>query len=151
AVAGGLADRRPPQPLRRRRGPAPPEPGLAGRSPRLGRPHRSCEPGGAVPTVTPPPTATDLLASARQALLVDGRDLRLAELGELAALADEHVPALAALAHEVRVARVGTTVEVEGILSAKTGGCPEDCSFCSQSSRFDTPVQAVPFLAKGEV
>ena len=34
-----------------------------------------------------------------------------------------------------------TTVEVEGILSAKTGGCPEDCHFCSQSSKFDSPVQ----------
>ena len=100
-------------------------------------------------TVTTSPDP--LLAAARGALLVEGRDLTLAELAELAELPDEQVPALAALAHEVRVARVGTTVEVEGILSAKTGGCPEDCSFCSQSSQFDTPVQAVPFLAKGEV
>src|SRR5690606_24404420 len=117
--------------------------------PRLGRPHRSCEPGGPVPTVTPDPDR--LLTAARDALLVEGRDLTLDELAELAALPEAEVPALAALAHEVRVARVGTTVEVEGILSAKTGGCPEDCSFCSQSARFDTPVQAVPFLAKGEV
>jgi biotin synthase len=40
---------------------------------------------------------------------------------------------------------------VEGILSAKTGGCPEDCHFCAQSSRFDTPVQATPFLDTAEV
>jgi biotin synthase len=33
-------------------------------------------------------------------------------------------------------------VEVEGIVSIKTGGCPEDCHFCSQSGRFDTPVRA---------
>jgi biotin synthase len=102
-----------------------------------------------VPPVTTSPDP--LLAEARDALLVEGRDLTIAELGALAALPEEQIPALAALAHEVRVARVGTTVEVEGILSAKTGGCPEDCSFCSQSSQFDTPVQAVPFLAKGEV
>jgi biotin synthase len=102
-----------------------------------------------VPSVTPAPHP--LLADARDALLVECRDLTIAELAALAALPDEHVPDLAALAHEVRVARVGTTVEVEGILSAKTGGCPEDCSFCSQSAQFDTPVQAVPFLAKGEV
>src|SRR5579875_4168959 len=43
------------------------------------------------------------------------------------------------------------TVEVEGILSAKTGGCPEDCHFCSQSSRFDSPVKATPFLDTDEV
>jgi biotin synthase len=102
-----------------------------------------------VPPVTTSPDP--LLATARDALLVEGRDLTIAELAALAALPEEQIPALAALAHEVRVARVGTTVEVEGILSAKTGGCPEDCSFCSQSSQFDTPVQAVPFLAKGEV
>jgi biotin synthase len=45
----------------------------------------------------------------------------------------------------------GPTVEVEGILSAKTGGCPEDCQFCSQSSRYDSPVRAVPFLDRSEV
>jgi biotin synthase len=35
---------------------------------------------------------------------------------------------------------------VEGILSAKTGGCPEDCHFCSQSARFESPVKATPLL-----
>ena len=44
----------------------------------------------------------------------------------------------------------GPTVEVEGILSAKTGGCPEDCHFCSQSSQFDTPILATPFLDTAE-
>jgi biotin synthase len=101
-----------------------------------------------MPPVT---TARSLLLAAGDALLVDRRDLAAAELAALAALPDDQVPALAALAHEVRVARSGLTVEVEGILSAKTGGCPEDCSFCSQSSRFDSPVQAVPFLATAEV
>ena len=37
----------------------------------------------------------------------------------------------------------GPEVEVEGIVSLKTGGCPEDCHFCSQSGRFETPVRAV--------
>ncbi|HLH28073.1 MAG TPA: biotin synthase BioB, partial [Acidimicrobiales bacterium] len=45
----------------------------------------------------------------------------------------------------------GPTVEVEGILSARTGGCPEDCHFCSQSSRFETPVKATPFLDLDEI
>ena len=36
----------------------------------------------------------------------------------------------------------GPEVEVEGIVSIKTGGCPEDCHFCSQSGRFETPVRA---------
>jgi biotin synthase len=37
----------------------------------------------------------------------------------------------------------GPEVEVEGIVSLVTGGCPEDCHFCSQSGRFDSPVRAV--------
>jgi biotin synthase len=93
----------------------------------------------------------ELLDRARVALLTEGRDLTLEELAELAALPDDDVPALAALAHEVRVARCGEMVELEGILSAKTGGCPEDCSFCSQSAKFDSPVKAVPLLVHDEI
>src|SRR4051794_34281780 len=36
----------------------------------------------------------------------------------------------------------GPDVEVEGIISLKTGGCPEDCHFCSQSGLFESPVRA---------
>jgi biotin synthase len=87
-----------------------------------------------------------LLASAAEALLDDRRQLTSGELAELAALPHESVPALASLAHEVRLAWCGPTVEVEGIVSGKTGGCPEDCSFCSQSSRFESSVRATPLL-----
>jgi biotin synthase len=93
----------------------------------------------------------DPIASARAALIDDGRQLTLDELAKLAAVPSEQVPALAALAHAVRLAWCGPTVEVEGILSAKTGGCPEDCHFCSQSSAFPTEVQATPFLDTAEV
>jgi biotin synthase len=86
-------------------------------------------------------TVTTLLEHASRALLDDARDLTLDELGELAALPDESVPALASIAHSVRLARCGATVELETILSAKTGGCPEDCAVCAQSSRFNTPVK----------
>jgi len=74
-----------------------------------------------------------LLTDAGDALLEERRQLTADELSELAALPSAAVPSLAALAHEVRLAWCGPEVEVEGILSAKTGGCPEDCHFCSQS------------------
>src|SRR5262249_43597862 len=32
------------------------------------------------------------------------------------------------------------------LLSIKTGGCPEDCGYCSQSAHFETPVNATPML-----
>ena len=91
------------------------------------------------------------LAGARQALLVDRRKLTKAEVGLLAALPAAATPELAQLAHEVRLEWCGDMVEVEGILSVKTGGCPEDCQFCSQSSAFDTDVKATPFLDTEEV
>ncbi|HVN50541.1 MAG TPA: biotin synthase BioB [Acidimicrobiales bacterium] len=92
-----------------------------------------------------------LLSAAGDALIDERRQLSMDELTDLAALPDADVPALASLAHEVRLAWCGPEVEVEGILSAKTGGCPEDCHFCSQSSKFDTQVQATPFLDTDEV
>ncbi len=96
-------------------------------------------------------TFRDLLAAAGAALLDEGRDLDAGELAALAALPPEAVPSLAALAHEVRLARRGPQVEVEGILSAKTGGCPEDCHFCSQSSRFASPVRPTGLLDLEEI
>ncbi|KAJ0093622.1 hypothetical protein Patl1_26298 [Pistacia atlantica] len=37
------------------------------------------------------------------------------------------------------------------LLSIKTGGCSEDCSYCPQSSRFDTGVKAQKLMAKETV
>ncbi|MER7003528.1 biotin synthase BioB [Dactylosporangium sp. NPDC000555] len=56
---------------------------------------------------------------------------------------DEELPEYLAIAHEVRMRWCGPEVEVEGIVSLKTGGCPEDCHFCSQSGLFTSPVRAV--------
>lgn len=99
--------------------------------------------------LTPPERA--VLAGAERALLEERRRLEPGEIATLAALGDHAVVPLSSLAHQVRLEWCGPTVEVEGILSAKTGGCPEDCHFCSQSSRFDTPVKATPFLDTAEV
>src|SRR4051812_50174586 len=36
------------------------------------------------------------------------------------------------------------------LLSIKTGGCPEDCGYCSQSARYQTGVPATPLLTLDE-
>src|SRR5438128_7691439 len=95
--------------------------------------------------------ARSVLSAAAAALLDEKRLLDDGELRALALVPDEAIPSLAALAHEVRLAWRGPMVEVEGILSAKTGGCPEDCAFCSQSAQFDSPVKATPFLDPDEI
>lgn len=58
-------------------------------------------------------------------------------------LPDDRLQDLLALAHDVRMRWCGPEVEVEGIVSLKTGGCPEDCHFCSQSGKFESPVRSV--------
>lgn len=92
-----------------------------------------------------------LLDQAGSALIDEGRDLKPEELAALAELPESATPSLAALAHEVRLARCGPEVEVEGILSAKTGGCPEDCQFCSQSAQFASQVRPTPILDMDEI
>jgi biotin synthase len=95
---------------------------------------------------------TDVLAYAREHVLENGVGLGEAEVLEVLRLPDDRLPDLLALAHDVRMRWCGPEVEVEGIISLKTGGCPEDCHFCSQSGRFPTPVRSawldIPNLVK---
>lgn len=37
-------------------------------------------------------------------------------------------------------------IQVCTLISIKTGGCPEDCKYCSQSSRYQTSVSAQPLM-----
>jgi biotin synthase len=85
----------------------------------------------------------DILAIARGQVLERGVPLDESQTLAVLALPDDRVSDALALAHEVRMRWCGPAVEVEGIVSIKTGGCPEDCHFCSQSGRFETPVRAV--------
>jgi biotin synthase len=91
------------------------------------------------------------LREAADALLDRGEliDRPLAE--RLAALPDDDLPLLIQLAHQVRLAWMGPAVEVESIVSAKTGGCPEDCTFCSQSARYSTEVVREPMLPAAQL
>lgn len=85
----------------------------------------------------------DFLARARAQVLDQGVGLNQDDVLGVLQLGDEWVPDVLALAHDVRMKWCGPTVEVEGIVSLKTGGCPEDCHFCSQSGQFASPVRAV--------
>jgi biotin synthase len=86
---------------------------------------------------------TDILEIARAQVLDKGKGLDKEQALSCLRLPDERLGELLALAHEVRMKWCGPEVEVEGIVSLKTGGCPEDCHFCSQSGQFSSPVRAV--------
>lgn len=95
--------------------------------------------------------STDVLSVARDRVLESGEPLDQASLIEVLELPDDRVPELLELAHDVRMRWCGPEVEVEGIVSVKTGGCPEDCHFCSQSGLFPTPVRAARLDIPGMV
>ena len=85
---------------------------------------------------------TDVLEVARQQVLERGEGLTQDQVSQILRLPDDWLDELLALAHEVRMRWCGPEVEVEGIISLKTGGCPEDCHFCSQSGLFSSPVRS---------
>ncbi|TNB47409.1 biotin synthase BioB [Martelella lutilitoris] len=44
-----------------------------------------------------------------------------------------------------------TAIETASLLSIKTGGCPEDCGYCSQSAHHKTGVKATKLMATDDV
>jgi biotin synthase len=85
---------------------------------------------------------SDILVQARQQVLERGKGLDQDQVLAVLRLPDDRLDELLTLAHDVRMAWCGPDVEVEGIISLKTGGCPEDCHFCSQSGLFASPVRS---------
>jgi biotin synthase len=86
--------------------------------------------------------AAAILSTARTQVLEEGIGLDEAQVLEVLRLPDDALDDLLQLAHDVRMRWCGPEVEVEGIISLKTGGCPEDCHFCSQSGLFASPVRS---------
>jgi biotin synthase len=87
-----------------------------------------------------------LLALVEQQLLQAREPLRFEQAVRLIELSAAHTPALVALAHRVRLDYCGPDVELESLLNAKSGGCSEDCAFCSQSARHHSPIAMYAFL-----
>jgi biotin synthase len=92
-----------------------------------------------------------ILATFENQVLEDGEPITADQARDLVALPDSELSALCSLAHQVRLRYCGDAVEVESLISAKTGGCPEDCAFCSQSARFPTRIETHPYLATEQV
>jgi biotin synthase len=72
-------------------------------------------------------------------------DWTLAEIAALFALPFPELMFRAQSTH--RRAFTPTEVQISTLLSIKTGGCPEDCAYCSQSARYDTGVKAEKLMA----
>jgi biotin synthase len=61
-------------------------------------------------------------------------------------LATDDIMMLAECANIITRTFNSNTVDVEALVNAKSGRCPEDCSFCAQSSFYDTGINKYPLL-----
>ncbi|HEX5509660.1 MAG TPA: biotin synthase BioB, partial [Pseudolabrys sp.] len=67
---------------------------------------------------------------------------------DVRALFDLPFPELAFRAAQVHRENFDPTeVQISTLLSIKTGGCPEDCAYCSQSTKYDTGVKAEKLMS----
>jgi biotin synthase len=61
-------------------------------------------------------------------------------------LSTNDIPILAKGANTITRKFNGEVVDIESLVNAKSGTCPEDCSFCAQSSFYNTGIAKYPLL-----
>lgn len=61
-------------------------------------------------------------------------------------LSTDKISALAKGANTITRKFNGQIVDIESLVNAKSGNCPEDCSFCAQSSFYKTGISKYPLL-----
>ncbi len=71
-----------------------------------------------------------------------------AELQGVLNASDEELPEILSAAFKVRYHYFGKRVQIHVLQNAKSGLCPEDCHYCSQSSVSDAPIERYPFMPK---
>ena len=76
----------------------------------------------------------ELADKALQGIIPERKELRA-----VLEAADEELPELVSAAFRVRRHYYGKRVQIHVLQNAKSGLCPEDCHYCSQSSVSDAP------------
>jgi len=76
-----------------------------------------------------------------------GREIKRGEAIKLLNVSREDLLYLFQAASSVRRFFKGEKVFICSIVNAKSGSCPEDCSFCSQSSRHNTAINRHPLFS----
>src|SRR5574342_641523 len=71
-----------------------------------------------------------------------------AELKAVLEAADEQLPELLSAAFKVRRHYYGKRVQIHVLQNAKSGLCPEDCHYCSQSAVSEAPIERYKFMSK---
>ena len=78
-------------------------------------------------------TDSALIWQQRADQVLAGQDLTFEQALEILRATDEQVLDLLSAAYRVRHEYFGNTVQLYFLMNAKSGLCPEDCHYCSQS------------------
>lgn len=82
---------------------------------------------------------------------IGGRGLSFDEACYLINLPDDETFRLIYAANEIRKRFKGNRVKLCSIVNAKSGRCPENCSFCAQSAHHKTKIDTYPLISSGEM
>src|SRR6185503_6344207 len=83
---------------------------------------------------------------ARQVL--DGRSLNASEALRILQSSDDELLDVLSAAFLIRRRYFGTTVQLYFLMNAKSGLCPEDCSYCSQSKTSEAEIERYNILQR---
>lgn len=78
--------------------------------------------------------------------VIDGYEISRDEAVALLKTPDDNVLDLLSAAFKIRRKYFGKSVQLYFLMNAKSGLCPEDCSYCSQSKVSDAPVEKYNIL-----
>ena len=73
------------------------------------------------------------------------------DLSEASRIVDMPLEEVLSLASKVRRNKVGSELEICGVINAKSGSCSEDCKFCAQSAHYCTDIEEYPLKNSDEI
>ncbi len=79
---------------------------------------------------------------------LQGLILEREEMSAVLNAPEEQLPELLDAAFKVRRHYFGKRVQIHVLMNAKSGLCPEDCHYCSQSSISTAPIDRYPLLPR---
>ncbi|MEM9657451.1 MAG: biotin synthase BioB, partial [Planctomycetota bacterium] len=83
--------------------------------------------------------------------VLEGREISEADARAMLAAPDDQLLDIMAAAFRIRRRYFGRTVQLYFLMNAKSGLCPEDCSYCSQSKVSDAEIPRYNLLNRRQL
>jgi len=80
--------------------------------------------------------------------VLNGNSITMKEALNLVMIDNKYIDELVNAANTICKEFNGNKVDIESLINAKSGNCPEDCFFCAQSARYNTNIKKYPLLDK---